>query len=336
VFPGGGPDTAPQGRVIGDAAIEGSATIARWLKPAAPMLVGSSAAKGFKRRHLGVGAAGLLLAVAIGLWAAGVLRGITLKENGPKPAPDRIVAKVKKEAGIDLVKIPAGEFYMGAGQYEEGAQDKERPRHKVRISKPFYLDKFKVTVGQFQRFVKATKYETQAEKDGDTRTWKKPGWHQTDEHPVVWVSWNDAEAFCKWLAKETGVKVCLPREAEWEYSCRAKTTTKFYFGDDEVNLGDYAWYRKNTKLKGTQPCGRKRPNAFGPYDMHGLAHEWCDDGMRTYKDRDETDPVGPSGSSRVFRGGSFRLNPGYCSAYRRDASAPSYRYDIGFRVLVVR
>jgi formylglycine-generating enzyme required for sulfatase activity/tRNA A-37 threonylcarbamoyl transferase component Bud32 len=389
-----------------------TATATQGMTPAAPRRVRSSAAKGLGKWYFGIGAAGLLLAGTIVLWAAGVFRGktaeailvikvnepnpdlyvdgdpravtwkkggttatlrlrpgtrqVTLKkagflefneevelqggqrhfltaplvrvkkENGPKPEADGIVAKVKKVAGINLVAIPAGEFYMGSKPDDKDAYFDEKPRHRVRISKPFYLGKYKVTVGQFERFVKATDYETQAEKAGDKRTWKKPGFDQTDEHPVVYVSWNDAVAFCQWLAKETGAKVRLPREAEWEYSCRAKTTRKYCFGDDEADLGDYAWYIKNAG-SGTKPCGLKKHNYFGLYDMHGLAWEWCDDGKRTYKGQDETDPVGPAGASRVIRGGSFYSGPRRCRAADRLDFAPSYRNDyLGFRVLVVR
>ena len=186
------------------------------------------------------------------------------------PATNDPIAKVKTLAGIDLASIPAGQFYMGSNADDKDAHNDEKPRHKVVISKPFQLGKVKVTVGQFTRFVTATGYKTEGEKAGDKKTWRNPGFDQTDEHPVVWVSWNDAYAFCRWLAKETGANVRLPREAEWEYSCRAKATTKFYFGDSEAILGDYAWYAQNTNKTGTQPCGIKKPNLFGLYDMHGL------------------------------------------------------------------
>ena len=252
------------------------------------------------------------------------------------PAADDVVAKVKKVSGIELVAIPKGSFYMGSKADDKDAYGDEKPRHKVTISQPFYLGKFHVTVGQFKRFVDATGYKTEGEKAGDEHTWKNPGFEQTDEHPVVCVSWNDADAFCQWLAKETGANVRLPREAEWEYSCRAGTPTKFYFGNNDADLGDYAWYAKNTNNKGTQPCGLKTPNGFGLYDMHGLAWEWCADGKRPYKDQEETDPAGPSaGAFRKSRGGSFFLDPRFCRAASRLVRAPSDRYfDIGFRVLV--
>jgi formylglycine-generating enzyme required for sulfatase activity len=132
----------------------------------------------------------------------------------------------------------------------------------------------------------------------------------------------------------------MPREAEWEYGCRGGTTTKFYFGDSEEDLGDYAWYTKNTNNKGTQPCGLKRPNAFGLYDMHGLALEWCADGQRTYRDQEETDPEGPTDAAagRVLKAGSWLTTPRDCRAALRVPARPLWvRGDrVGFRVLASR
>jgi formylglycine-generating enzyme required for sulfatase activity len=257
----------------------------------------------------------------------------------PEPSGDaRLPAKVKDVSGIDLVAIPKGWFYMGSKEGDTDAFDGEKPRHRVTISQPFSLGKYKVTVGQFKRFVEATGYKTEAEKAGDNITWKSPGFAQAEGHPVVYVSWNDADAFCRWLAEKTGAKVRLPREAEWEYSCRAGATTKFSFGDNDADLGDYAWYAGNSG-GGTHSCGLKKANAFGLYDMHGLAWEWCADGKRTYKTQDETDPEGPTtaGASRVFRGGSWHIGPRSCRAAFRLVYAPSFRdVNFGFRVLVSR
>jgi formylglycine-generating enzyme required for sulfatase activity/tRNA A-37 threonylcarbamoyl transferase component Bud32 len=331
-----------------------------------------------------VGLALLLLVGAVGLWLA-------TKTADRKPD---IVAKVKEVTGIDLVSIPAGEFDMGAGEEDKDAAADEKPRHRVRISKPFYLSKYKVTVGQFRRFVEATGHQTDAEKapeqetlihgvfsSRETRARAQETWkNYADiglqvEYPVTYVSWNDADAFCRWLARETGANVRLPREAEWEYSCRAGTATKFSFGDNEAELGDYAWYKENHKplppyygypnlgqwgdewqkwnreLFGgwTRLVGEKKPNAFGLYDMHGLAREWCADGKRTYKNQDETDPEGPTaaGGPRIIRGGGWRSDARDCRAAKREELPPSswrvpspmdeihYRREgFGFRVLV--
>jgi formylglycine-generating enzyme required for sulfatase activity len=293
----------------------------------------------------------LLFGLLIGLWAGGVVGGKrddtgrmaprepmepldAAKQPVAPPADAALVNKVKNASGIELVSIPNGWFYMGS---EDGDSD-ERPRHKVTISQPFYLGKTKVTRAQFQRFVDDKGYQTEAEKAGDKTTWKNPGFEQTGEHPVVCVSWNDAVAFCDRLKDKTGAKVRLPYEAEWEYSCRARTTTNYYFGDDEAKLGDYAWYHKNTSF-GTKPCGQKLPNDFKLYDMHGLAWELCADGKRTYEKEDVTDPKGPlsAGAFRVYRGGSWWYDTRLCRAALRADNAPSWRWvNIGFRVLVSR
>jgi formylglycine-generating enzyme required for sulfatase activity len=281
-------------------------------------------------------------------WARG---GIAPTQGGARggPATARdVVSRVKDVSGIDLVSIPAGSFYMGSPDDDKDAFPDEKPQHKVTISRPFYLGQYKVTRGQFRRFVEATGHQTEAEKEGDKWTWKKPGvldtaFDQTDAHPVLYVSPNDADAFCRWLAEKTGASARLPYEAEWEYSCRAASeatlpTKKYYFGDDESQLGNYAWYARNSGGT-THPCGEKPNNDFHLYDMHGLAWEWCADGKREYKDRDETDPVGPTGAgaSRVTRGGSALDVPRYCRAASRLGRRPSDRaVSIGFRVLVSR
>jgi formylglycine-generating enzyme required for sulfatase activity len=244
-----------------------------------------------------------------------------------------LVAKVKTVSGIELIAIPSGWFMMGSPAEDKDAGDDEKPRHKVTITQPFYLGKYPVTVGQFRRFVADTGYKEEA--------WKNPGFAQTDEHPVVHVTWNDADAYCRWLAKGTGLTVRLPREAEWEYSCRAQPntekTTRYYFGDDAAVLGEYAWYGDTTGE--THPCGRKKPNAFGLYDMHGLVFEWCSDGKRKYQDREETDPVGPGdGPYRVGRGSPHNGGPQHCRAANRPLDYPraNLGINLGFRVLVER
>jgi formylglycine-generating enzyme required for sulfatase activity len=134
------------------------------------------------------------------------------------------------------------------------------------------------------------------------------------------------------IAMRGRVGVCLP----------AGTTTKFYFGDNEADIGDYAWYDKNSG-NCTHPCGLKKPNDFGLYDMHGLVWEWCTDGKRAYMDQEETDPAGPTNPDmpRAIRGGTAFYAPGLCRAAYRDhpgiGQEPSSRSDhIGFRVLVSR
>jgi formylglycine-generating enzyme required for sulfatase activity len=215
---------------------------------------------------------------------------------------------------------------------------------------PFFLGKYEVTVGQFRQFVEAMGYQTEGEQNGkgstglDLSTGKvetKPeynwrywlredeqhpsGFQQTDEHPAVCVSWNDAQAFCTWLSAQEGTAYRLPTEAEWEYACRARTTTRFYSGDDEdtlqevANIADaslqeqWVWrtsdppfpegthlppYAKpwNDRYPFTAPVGRFKPNVFGLYDMLGNVGEWCSDWYDPdyYKQSPRDNPQGPA------------------------------------------
>ena len=198
----------------------------------------------------------------------------------------------------------------------------------MRITKPFYLGTYHVTRGQFRQFVADTGYKTDAEKgekpgawgwDPDKKefgfnekySWRNAGFEQTDEHPVVNVSWNDAVAFCKWLSQKEGKTYRLPTEAEWEYACRAGTTTRYYSGDDPEtlakvgNVADAAakakfpdWkytIKANDGYVFTAPVGKFKPNAFGLYDMHGNAWQWCADwyGADYYAKSPADDPTGP-------------------------------------------
>jgi formylglycine-generating enzyme required for sulfatase activity len=216
--------------------------------------------------------------------------------------------------GMEFVLIPAGTFQMG---YNDG-YDREKPVHSVTISKPFYLGKYEVT----RREWKAVMGSNPSRFEGDNR-------------PVESVSWDDVQEFIKKLnAKEGGDKYRLPTEAEWEYACRAGTTTNWYFGDNENLLGDYAWYRDNSGNE-TKPVGQKKPNAFGLYDMHGNVWEWCQDWYGSYESGNQTDPQGPvSGSRRVSRGGSWRGSGSSTRAAFRYYGNLGYGYGtVGFRLL---
>ncbi len=244
--------------------------------------------------------------------------------------------------GMKLKLIPAGEFLMGSPDGEEGHEDDEGPQHRVKITKPFYIGIHEVTKGQFARFVADQSYKTEPERDGKgglgynesaskfeldpQYTWKNTGFAQTDDHPVVNVTWNDAVAYCEWLSSKEGKKYRLPTEAEWEYACRAGTTTAYQTGDDPEQLatiGNVADGTAKAKFSNwtyainardgyvfTAPAGRFKSNEFGLYDMHGNVWEWCADeyDSEAYKKRSSgiEDPIVDtgSGSSRVLRGGS--------------------------------
>ena len=146
--------------------------------------------------------------------------------------------------------------------------------------------------------------------------------------------------FCRRLSEQEGVEYRLPTEAEWEYASRAGTTTKYSFGDDESQLGEYAWYRENAMIAGESSArivSQKKPNPWGLYDMHGNMFEWCQDWAGEYPSGDVTDPVGPdSGSRRVIRGGCWLYDAGTCRSAFRHRRSPSRRFrnsSLGFRVL---
>ena len=250
--------------------------------------------------------------------------------------------------------------------------DDEKPVHKVTITKPFYLGQYEVTVEQFRRFVEATGYATDAEKgtgfqgafgwNRDTMefkmneeySWRSTGFAQLDTHPVVNVSWNDAMEFCKWLSRKEGKTYRLPTEAEWEYACRAGTTTPYFHGDDPEgtakvgNVADAAFAAQFPELESaikasdgyayTSPAGSFSPNPFGLYDMHGNVWEWCADwfDVEYYANSPTNDPPGPAtGEERVYRGGGwFNCARGFRSASRSGDLPENRHLTLGFRVAV--
>lgn len=197
----------------------------------------------------------------------------------------------------------------------------------MRITKASWLGAHEVTAGQFRQFVEASGHNA-----GDS--WKSAFPSQTDDHPVVNVSWDDASAFCTWLSAKEGRTYRLATEAEWEYACRAGTTTRWCFGDDEAQLADYAWWGSNSQGT-THPVGQKKANAWGLYDMHGNAYEWCADCFEEgyYWASPSDDPIGASSvSSRVLRGGSwFDVARFSRCAFRNWLHAVNRRHFVGFR-----
>jgi formylglycine-generating enzyme len=267
---------------------------------------------------------------------------------------------------LEMVVIPAGSFVMG----DDSGLDDEKPVHTVTITKPFYLGKYEVTVEQFRRFVEATGYRTDAEKgtgfqgafgwNRDAKefkmnakySWRSTGFAQSDSHPVVNVSWNDATEFCKWLSSKEGKTFRLPTEAEWEYACRAGSTTRYCHGNDPEgvervgNVADAAFETQFPELKGvikasdghayTSPAGSFLPNPFGLCDMHGNVWEWCADwyDAEYYAKSPKNDPGGAAnGEERVYRGGGWFNCARGCRSASRSAGQPENRnLTLGFRV----
>jgi len=279
-----------------------------------------------------------------------------------------------------------------------GFASEESPRHRVRISRPFDMGAHEVTRGQFARFVRETEYRTTCERSGKGAvgfapisteerartgrhrpfrqaaeyTWRRPGFEQTDEHPVVAVSWEDAQAFCRWLSEKEGARYRLPTEAEWEYACRAGATTWFSFGDTfrekihrHANVANVELDRKQPGLATSQwlldvdrepsdghaftaPVGSYRPNTWGLYDLHGNVWEWCQDRYldtsyrsltKEFGKQPAVDPLNTQagdqhGQWRVIRGGSWCNGPILCrSATRGFFDAPQAACYLGFRVV---
>ena len=221
--------------------------------------------------------------------------------------------------------IPAGTFTMGSPDSEEGRWADEGPQHEVTISKGFYLGKYEVTQGQWEAVM-------------GTTPWSGKNYvEENADHPAVYVSWEDAQAFIQKLNDAAGEELYrLSTEAEWEYACRAGTTTRWSFGDDESDVGDYAWYEDNAWDVGERyahEVGTKLANPWGLYDMHGNVYEWCLDWYGSYSSEAQTDPSGPeSGSYRVLRGGSWKSTSSLVRCTYRDRGHPEDRYFlIGFR-----
>jgi formylglycine-generating enzyme required for sulfatase activity len=225
--------------------------------------------------------------------------------------PEMIASTV----GIKLTLIPAGTFTMG-----DAGSSNEKP-HRVTLTRPFYMGVHEVTNAQWKRVIGSV-----------------PSKWKDDDLPVEQVSLDDAVEFCRKLSalpaeRKAGRVYRLPTEAEWEYACRAGTTTKFSFGDDEKLLGEYGWFDGNSN-KQTHPVGQKKPNAWGLYDMHGNVLEWCGDWVGDYPDEAGTNPQGPSsGSYRVNRGGSWYNADWTCwSAFRFRRDPSDHRNNLGFRL----
>ena len=252
-----------------------------------------------------------------------------------KPVSGGPAPLVTNSIGMRLVRIEPGRFKMGSPEGEQGRFNNEGPQHEVEITRAFYMGACPVTKGQFTVFAKNDDYRTEAEEAGDARTWRYPGFSQTDDDPVVEVTWNDARRFCDWLTRKEKQTYELPTEAQWEYACRAGTKTAYFFGDDATDLDAYAWYGGNSENH-THPVGGKKPNPWGLYDMGGNVWQWCADycDSEYYIKSPLKDPKNLLDTgARVARGGSWGDNAIYCRAADRCGVAPTDRdIKFGFRV----
>lgn len=225
--------------------------------------------------------------------------------------------EMTNSVGMKLAFIPGGRFDMGPNG----------SKHRVALSKPFFIGVTEVTMGQYRKF-KADHQVPGADEE-----------FNKDDVPSALVSWNDARAFCVWLSeqpaeKQAGRVYALPTEAQWEWAARAGTATTRYFGDTDKGQAEYSWFnvtytpnpKNETKGRGRQPVARLKPNAWGLYDMLGNVWEWCAD-RRGDEDTGET-------REPTMRGGSWRSGAFHCTAVAHDPANPNQRGDhIGFRVV---
>ena len=227
---------------------------------------------------------------------------------------DEVEEKADLGAGIklDMVLIPAREFQMGSPESEKYHQDNAL-QHEVTLTKPFYMGKYEVTQEQWESVM------------GNSPSSRTKG----AKLPVTNVSWEDCQEFIKKLNEKTSGGYRLPTEAEWEYSCRAGTTTAYSYGDN-LTKSD-----ANIDGDSIKAVGSYRPNAFGLYDMHGNVWEWCNDWYGSLQDGEVTDPKGAAtGISRVLRGGSFNNNESKARSSNRNNNTPTNRgTDLGFRLV---
>ncbi|MBP90353.1 MAG: hypothetical protein CMJ64_27215 [Planctomycetaceae bacterium] len=266
----------------------------------------------------------------------------TANAKQPDELPTRLLTN---SIGMNLARIPASEFLMGSAGSDPGAREDEMPQHRVRITKPFYIGVYEVTQAEFEGLMGTNP-------SSFTRTGllkDAPDDLEISRLPVDNVTWYAAIEFCRRLSdlppeKEAGRVYRLPTEAEWEYSCRAGTTTVFHFGDTlastQANFNGanpFGDVEKGPFLNRTTTVGSYKPNAFGLYDMHGGLHEWCMDrfGRDYYRQSPAEDPKGPeNGTSRVIRGGDWYSDGRDCRSAFRYADIPEGRfYALGMRVV---
>jgi len=281
------------------------------------------------------------------------------------PTSKPVNESLKTDGLPEMVFIKGGAFQMGSNEGE----DEEKPVHTVTVS-DFWLGKYEVTVAEFENFISATGYQTDADKNGGSYFWIGSKWEKKAgvnwrcdaqgnvrksselNHPVIHVSWKDAVAYCKWLSRKTGQIYRLPTEAEWEYAARSGSKNYKYalgnFGPEGSKGGNIAdeslkralgwssiWDGYDDGYVYTAPVGSFEPNELGVYDMTGNVWEWCRDwyGAKYYRNSPQVDPKGSaSGTVRVLRGGSWSSEPVVVRCSFRNGHDPDDRYgNSGFR-----
>ena len=244
--------------------------------------------------------------------------------QAPIANSDNIIIPVKDGISIDMIRVEAGTFTMGATAEMKDPSDKEKPTHRVTLTKDYYIGKYEVTQALWKAVMG-----------------NNPSMFKGDNLPVEQVSWKDCQKFLSKLNRITGKTFRLPTEAEWEYAARGGNKSRGYQYSGSNNLSDVAWYSGNSDSGNseyeyeTHAVGTKQPNELGIYDMSGNVREWCQDWYGKYNSSSQVNPTGAnSGSYRVGRGGSWSCTAGNCRSSYRDDYAPGYGYNLGLRLVL--
>jgi len=241
-----------------------------------------------------------------------------LSSSGTSLSDNTITIPVKNGINIEMVKVEAGSFNMGATPEMINPDTDEKPVHRVTLTNDYYIGKYEVTQALWQAV-----------------TDSNPSNFKGNDLPVEMVSWNDCQDFISKLNSMTGKRFHLPTEAQWEYAARGGKKSRGYQYSGSNTLGDVAWYSGNSCSR-THAVGTKQPNELGIYDMAGNVWEWCQDWYGSYSSSPQTNSTGAvSGSYRVFRGGSWYYSAWYCrTSYRRNGT-PGFRdNDLGLRLVL--
>ena len=231
---------------------------------------------------------------------------------------DNISIPVKDGVSIDMVRVEAGTFTMGATPEMKEPDDDEKPTHQVTLTNDYYIGKYEVTQALWQAVMG-----------------NNPSYSKGNNLPVERVSWDDCQEFISKLNSITGKTFRLPTEAEWEYAARGGNKSRGYQYSGSSNLSDVAWYKDNSGSK-THTVGSRQANELGIYDMSGNVWEWCQDSFGTYSNSSQVNPTGAnSRSKRVIRGGCWYYSAGCCRSSYRDYNTPGSRFDnLGFRLVL--
>jgi formylglycine-generating enzyme required for sulfatase activity len=333
-----GSDRADNSGIPAAPAPSGKITRRRWLSFAGSVLASAIIAllahNWWRNRKLPIPATGLTLKEYEFETVTVNRRGEIIRRTPGKAESEYFTEDLGDGATLDMVYIPGGTFIMGSPEDEEKRDSDEGPQHEVTVP-AFYMGKFEVTQAQWRAVAALPKVERDLDPD--------PSYFKGDNRPVESVSWYDAVEFCQRLSQKTGREYRLPSESEWEYACRAGTTTPFYFGEtittDLVNYdGNYTYADapKGQYREQTTPVGQFPPNAFGLYDMHGNVWEWCAD---TWHDNYVGAPTDGSAwtiggnDNRSLRGGSWD-DGAICRSACRSSDDPVWDgFNYGFRVV---